>query len=53
MRLIVDEADRMLDLGFSEDLEAISEWPANRKQTLMFSANFGKPYHHTCRTYDE
>ena len=38
--LIVDEADRMLDLGFSDDLEAISELASNRKQTLMFSATF-------------
>ena len=38
--LIVDEADRMLDLGFSEDLEAISDLAADRKQTLMFSATF-------------
>lgn len=38
--LIVDEADRMLDLGFSEDLEAISNLASNRKQTLMFSATF-------------
>ncbi|MFC2997032.1 DEAD/DEAH box helicase [Acinetobacter sichuanensis] len=38
--LIVDEADRMLDLGFSEDLEAISDLAVNRKQTLMFSATF-------------
>ncbi len=38
--LIVDEADRMLDLGFAEDLEAIGEYAANRKQTLMFSATF-------------
>ena len=38
--LIVDEADRMLDLGFSEDLEAIGDLAANRKQTLMFSATF-------------
>ena len=38
--LIVDEADRMLDLGFSEDLEAISDLASNRKQTLMFSATF-------------
>src|SRR5690606_10738470 len=30
----------MLDLGFSEDLEAIGELAANRKQTLMFSATF-------------
>ncbi len=38
--LIVDEADRMLDLGFSEDLEAISDLARDRKQTLMFSATF-------------
>lgn len=38
--LILDEADRMLDLGFSEDLEAISDLAEDRKQTLMFSATF-------------
>lgn len=38
--LIVDEADRMLDLGFSEDLEAISDLAESREQTLMFSATF-------------
>ncbi|WP_370260945.1 DEAD/DEAH box helicase [Limnobacter sp.] len=40
--LIVDEADRMLDLGFSEDLEALNEQCGNREQTLMFSATFAK-----------
>jgi len=30
----------MLDLGFSEDLEAISDLADNREQTLMFSATF-------------
>jgi superfamily II DNA/RNA helicase len=38
--LIVDEADRMLDLGFSEDLEAIHKLCEARSQTLMFSATF-------------
>jgi superfamily II DNA/RNA helicase len=38
--LVVDEADRMLDLGFAEDLEEINQLTANRKQTLMFSATF-------------
>ncbi|KAA8733286.1 DEAD/DEAH box helicase [Acinetobacter qingfengensis] len=38
--LIVDEADRMLDLGFAEDLAAISDLAGEREQTLMFSATF-------------
>ncbi len=38
--LVVDEADRMLDLGFSEDLEAIHQATEDRDRTLMFSATF-------------
>ncbi|MDE3009479.1 MAG: DEAD/DEAH box helicase [Pseudomonadota bacterium] len=38
--LVVDEADRMLDLGFADDLQAIHERCAQRSQTLMFSATF-------------
>ncbi len=38
--LVVDEADRMLDLGFSEDLAAIHAATAQRERTLMFSATF-------------
>jgi superfamily II DNA/RNA helicase len=38
--LVVDEADRMLDLGFAEDLQNIHELTSNRRQTLMFSATF-------------
>jgi superfamily II DNA/RNA helicase len=38
--LVVDEADRMLDLGFSDDLAELNELTAQRKQTMMFSATF-------------
>jgi len=38
--LVVDEADRMLDLGFSDDLAEINQLTSDRKQTMMFSATF-------------
>nr|WP_235579239.1 DEAD/DEAH box helicase [Pseudorhodoferax sp. Leaf274] len=38
--LVVDEADRMLDLGFADDLAAINDLTAQRQQTMMFSATF-------------
>jgi superfamily II DNA/RNA helicase len=38
--LVVDEADRMLDLGFSDDLAEINELTSQRGQTMMFSATF-------------
>ena len=36
--LVVDEADRMLDLGFADDLAEVNQLTAGRKQTMMFSA---------------
>jgi superfamily II DNA/RNA helicase len=38
--LVVDEADRMLDLGFADDLADINEMTLQRQQTMMFSATF-------------
>ena len=36
--LVLDEADRMLDMGFRDDVLAIAEYCGNERQVLMLSA---------------
>lgn len=40
--LVLDEADRMLDLGFSQELNRILALLPRRRQTLLFSATFSE-----------
>jgi superfamily II DNA/RNA helicase len=40
--LVLDEADRMLDLGFSEELRDIYKALPKKRQTLLFSATFSE-----------
>ncbi|MFL6672232.1 MAG: DEAD/DEAH box helicase [Massilia sp.] len=41
--LVLDEADRMLDLGFSRELDAVMAALPRQRQTLLFSATFSDP----------
>ena len=41
-RIILDEADEMLTMGFKDDLEMILSYTPKEKQTLLFSATMSK-----------
>jgi ATP-dependent RNA helicase RhlE len=40
--LVLDEADRMLDLGFIDDIHKVAEYLPEKRQTMLFSATYSQ-----------
>ncbi|PRY11994.1 ATP-dependent RNA helicase DeaD [Pontibacter ummariensis] len=50
-KIILDEADEMLDMGFREDIEFVLEKIPEDRQTIFFSATMSKPIMEMTKRY--
>ncbi len=50
-KIILDEADEMLDMGFREDIEFVLERIPAERQTIFFSATMSKPIMEMTKRY--
>ena len=51
--VVLDEADRMLDMGFQEDMEVILRATPPERQTVFFSATFPRSIEDMSRRYQK
>ena len=49
--VVLDEADRMLDMGFIDDIRRIMQMLPKERQTLLFSATFAPPIRRLARDF--
>ncbi|HEX4509900.1 MAG TPA: DEAD/DEAH box helicase, partial [Burkholderiaceae bacterium] len=49
--VVLDEADRMLDIGFLPDLQRILSYLPKQRQTLLFSATFSQEIRRLSQSY--
>ncbi len=49
--VILDEADRMLDMGFVDDIKTILRQAPNERQTVFFSATIPRPIAELIKTF--
>jgi ATP-independent RNA helicase DbpA len=49
--LVLDEADRMLDMGFADDMKEVVRQTPKDRQTLLFSATFPEEIKKTSRSF--